>query len=79
MAASRPSQNLHPWETSITGFVAGWVVLAIGLFIVIPVAVNLPDSWPGGVFALVFVVIGIVMIKRSVWRERSEGSTIAEE
>jgi len=79
MAASRPSQNLQPWETSITGVLAGCVVLAVGLFMAIPVAVNLPDSWVGGVVALVLFVIGVNIVRRSVQRGHLEGSISAKE
>ena len=79
MAASRPSQNLHPWETSIIGVLAGCVVLAVALFLVLPVAVNLPDSWVGGVFALILFGIGATMIRRSVRRGHPEGSISAKE
>jgi len=79
MAASKPSQNLRTWETSATGVIAGSMILALALFMVVPVAANLPDSWPGGVLALALVAIGITIIRRSVRRERPEGSTSVKE
>ena len=79
MAASRPSQTLHPWDTSITGVIAGCGVLAVALFMAVPVAVNLPSSWVGGVIALILFVIGITIVRRSVRRGDSEGSVSAKE
>jgi len=79
MTASRSRQNLRAWETSITGVVAGCAVLAVALFMAVPVAINLPDSWAGGVFALILFVIGVTIIRRSVRRGRPEGSISAKE
>ena len=79
MTAPKPSEDLHPWETSIIGVLAGCVVLAAALFMVLPVAVNLPDSWVGGAYALILFVIGITIIRRSVRRGHPEGSFSAKE
>ena len=46
--------------------------IAVGLFILIPVAVNLPDSWVGGVLAVALFIIGGVAIGRGVATNRKD-------
>jgi membrane protein implicated in regulation of membrane protease activity len=53
---------------------AGLAFLAIALFMAIPVAVNLPDSWPGAALMFVLVSIAIVMFRRAARKGRDSES-----
>ena len=48
--------------------VAGAVFLLAALWLVIPVSVNLPASWPGGLLVILFAAIGVVLVRRSIRR-----------
>ena len=53
-------------------FVAVGVCFALlGLLLVLPVGVNLPESWMGAVLALAFLGGGTLMITRGVAMARS--------
>ena len=51
-------------------YVTGMALLAIGCLMAIPVVVNLPDSWVGGVLALALLVTGVVLLRRGAVRRR---------
>ena len=54
--------------------ILGVALLLVSLWLVLPVLVNFPASWPGALIAIVFAASGVVLIYRS-WRalrERSE-------
>jgi hypothetical protein len=60
-----------------TSLVGGFLVAAgvcfalLGLLLVLPVGVNLPESWTGAVLALAFLGGGTWMIARGVAMARS--------
>jgi hypothetical protein len=47
--------------------ILGVALLLVSLWLVLPVLVNFPASWPGALIALFFAVTGFVLIYRS-WR-----------
>lgn len=47
--------------------------LLVALLLVIPVAVNLPVSWAGGVLIILFAATGIVLVRRSIRAMRRKG------
>ena len=47
--------------------VLGVTLLLVSLWLVLPVLVNFPASWPGALIALFFAVTGVILIYRS-WR-----------
>lgn len=47
-------------------------LIAIGLFVLIPVAVNLPDSWVGGILAIALLILGGIAIGRGIVSRRKE-------
>jgi hypothetical protein len=51
--------------------IAGAVCLLVALFLVLPVAVNLPVSWPGGVLLIILGSGGTLLIRRSLRGFRS--------
>lgn len=51
--------------------VLGVTLLLVALWLMLPVLVNLPASWPGALIALLFAVTGLVLIYRS-WRALRE-------
>jgi hypothetical protein len=48
--------------------VIGAACLLIAVFMVIPVAVNLPDSWLGGVLCVLFGISGVAINVRELHR-----------
>jgi len=46
-------------------------LVLLGLFMVIPVAVNLPDSWFGAVLAILIIAIGSGLIWRGTSGRKS--------
>jgi hypothetical protein len=52
--------------------VVGAVFLLAALWLVIPVAVNLPVSWPGGVLVILFAASGILLVRRSIRGSRTK-------
>lgn len=59
---------------SIMLLIAGIALVLVGLFVLVPVAVNLPDSWVGALLAIALLTIGIVFIRRGVmnWRKGAD-------
>ncbi len=52
-----------PSTLAATGMlIAGILGIGVGLFMALPVAVNLPDSWFGAVLAIAFVGGGIALL-----------------
>jgi hypothetical protein len=47
-------------------------LVAVGLFVLIPVAVNLPDSWEGAVLAIALLILGGIAIGRGIVSSRKE-------
>ncbi len=50
----------------------GIAFVALGLFMVIPVAVNLPDSWFGALLAILVTAIGVGLIWRGSKGRKSQ-------
>jgi hypothetical protein len=50
----------------------GVALIAVGLFLLIPVAVNLPDSWLGGVLAIALLIVGGIAIGRGIISSRKK-------
>jgi hypothetical protein len=46
----------------VGGIIVGFGTLLVALFMALPVAVNLPDSWFGAVLALAMGSIGVALI-----------------
>ncbi len=57
MAADAPS----PFA-AIGMLLVGICITGLGLFVLLPVAVNLPDSWPGAVLAVALLGVGGALI-----------------
>ena len=81
-AAARYHRSLHyrlcleQMNThSIALFVAACALLLLGLFFVIPVAVNWPDSWFGGVLIAVLLVVSALLCRKAVQILRRKGHT----
>ena len=51
--------------------ILGVTLLLVSLWLVFPVLVNFPVSWPGALIALLFAVTGVALIYRS-WRALRE-------
>ena len=47
---------------SFAGAVLGIVLIAVSLFISVPVAVNFPESWPGAVLAVCLAFVALALI-----------------
>ena len=58
----------HTIFGSVVGALFGGVLIAVALFIALPVAVNLPDSWPGAVLGLSMGAIGIGLVATRIAR-----------
>jgi len=43
-------------------FIVGICITGMGLFVLLPVVVNLPDSWPGAVLAAALLGVGGALI-----------------
>lgn len=57
----------------------GAALFLLSLLMVLPVLVNLPDSWPGVVWALVFFVVGGAMLYMALfdwppWKDRASNA-----
>ncbi len=51
-------------------FIAGLAVIFVGLFMLVPVLVNFPDSWFGAVLMVALFVIGGGLIRRAAIERR---------
>jgi peptidoglycan/LPS O-acetylase OafA/YrhL len=58
-----PSQSpgAMPSQSPIRA-VLGVGAIVVAIFIMLPVSVNLPDSWPGALIAFVLAGIGVILI-----------------
>jgi len=57
------SGEIHtPGPKSTLGAIFGVMLIAVALFISVPVAVNMPDSWVGAVLALSLGGIGVAFV-----------------
>jgi uncharacterized integral membrane protein len=56
--------NSQLWRHWLS-MLAGAVLLLVALWLIIPVAVNLPVSWPGGVLLVLCAVSGAVLVLRA--------------
>jgi hypothetical protein len=70
VTARSPGQvQPFPWA-SVGGMTLGVGAVLLALFMVLPVAVNLPDSWFGALLAVLIGAIGIVLVavhSRRLW------------
>ena len=57
MASDAPS----PFA-AIGMLIVGICIAGLGLFVLLPVAVNLPDSWPGAVLAVALLGVGGALV-----------------
>ena len=56
----------------MTNTLLGVVLIAAGLFVLIPVAVNFLDSWVGGVLAIALLITGGIAIGRGIVSSRKD-------
>jgi membrane protease YdiL (CAAX protease family) len=55
----------------ITLFALGAVFVLAGLFVMVPVVVNLPDAWIGGILAVGLLGIGVAFLRAGVKESRA--------
>jgi uncharacterized membrane protein YfcA len=56
---------------NIAVLIAGGLCVLLGLFVAIPVAVNLPESWFGGALAIALLAVGVALIYGSVQNRKA--------
>lgn len=68
MPARKHSQPTS--HASLLGAVLGIVFIALALLVAVPVAVNLPESWPGALVVLALACVGVALIVAHVLQHR---------
>jgi uncharacterized membrane protein YkgB len=67
------SRHHHPTSrASVAGAVLGIFCIAVGIVVLVPVAMKWPDTWPGLLVTPVLIFLGARLIARHKARHRSE-------
>ncbi|MEO8020077.1 MAG: nuclear transport factor 2 family protein [Pseudomonadota bacterium] len=70
----------HPTSrASVVAAVCGIFSVALGVAVLVPVALNWPASWPGVLVTIGLVCLGVVLIARHIARHKSEGCSMTRE
>lgn len=69
-----PRLRHHPptSRASVAGAVFGIFCIAVGIVVLVPVAMKWPDTWPGLLVTPALIYLGARLIRRHISRHRSE-------
>jgi uncharacterized membrane protein len=66
------ARHRHPTSrASVAGAVLGIFCIAVGVVVLVPVAMKWPDTWPGLLITPVLIYFGARLIRRHISRHRS--------
>jgi hypothetical protein len=65
-------------RASLAGAILGIVLIALAVLACVPVAVNLPASWPGGIIVVALAGVGVALLKKHAAHHRAAGADAKE-
>jgi nitrogen fixation protein FixH len=65
-------------RTSLAGAILGIVLIAFAVLVCVPVAMNLPASWPGLLVAVTLAGAGIALLKKHAAHHRQSSADTKE-
>ena len=68
----RTRQQRPTSRASLAGAVLGIVCIAVGIVVLVPVAMKWPDTWPGLLVTPVLIYLGARLIARHISHHRSD-------
>jgi len=65
-----PRHDRPASRASVAGAVLGILFIAVAVMVVVPVAMNWPDSWPGTLIVFALGCVGVALIARHMSSHR---------